>query len=204
MAVPAGFRVTLPLPKGDFGGFGMIQSKRDYEQYLDADRRALGRKGRRPWLFILDPIWSFQRLLRKAEYYSNCRRSLIWSPYLLYLRFRLRKMRIRLGFDIPINVVGPGLFITHIGPIVISRGARVGSNLRINIGVVIGENQGISNVPTIGDDVVLEPGCKVFGRIEIADGIHIGANAVVNKSFTEPGIVVAGVPARRIKARKPA
>ena len=86
-----------------------------------------------------------------------------------------------------------------IGSIVISNGAKIGSNLRINVGVVIGENKGIENAPTIGNHVIIEPGSKIFGKIEIADGIHIGANAVVNKSFLESGIVIAGVPARKIK-----
>jgi serine O-acetyltransferase len=108
-------------------------------------------------------------------------------------------MRLRSGFFIPINVVGPGLCIAHIGPIVISNGAKIGSHVKINVGVVIGENKGIENVPKIGNNVIIEPGCKIFGNIQIADGIHIGANAVVNKSFLEPGIVIAGVPARKIK-----
>ena len=33
----------------------------------------------------------------------------------------------------------------------------------------------------------------------IADNITIGVNAVVTKSFTEPGIVIAGAPARKIR-----
>lgn len=111
-------------------------------------------------------------------------------------------MRITLGFDIPINVIGPGLFIAHVGSIVISRGARIGANLRINIGVVIGEDRGIQNAPTIGNNVTIEPGSKVFGNIEIADGIHIGANSVVNKSFLESGVVIAGVPAKMISTNR--
>jgi serine O-acetyltransferase len=180
-------------------GVKVITSKDDYNRYLEADRRALGRARKRPWLFSLDPIWSFQRLLRKVEYYTNCRKAWIWKPYFSYLRFRLKQMQMRLGFCIPVNAIGPGLCINHAGPIIISNGAQVGSDLRINICVVIGENKGIANVPRIGNQVVIEPGCKIFGNIEIADGIHIGANAVVNKSFLEPGIVIAGVPARKIK-----
>ena len=38
----------------------------------------------------------------------------------------------------------------------------------------------------------------MFGRIEIADGIAIGANAVVNKSFLENNISIAGIPAKKI------
>jgi len=179
----------------------MISSRQEYKHYLEADRRALYRDGARPWLFILDPIWSFQRLLRKVEYYTNCKRSWVWIPYLVYLRFRLKRMKLLLGFSIPINVIGPGLCIVHRGPIVISDYARIGSNLRINIGVVIGESEGPTNVPRMGNDVTIEPGCKIFGKIEIADGIHIGANSVVSKSFLEPNIVIAGVPAKKIRQK---
>ena len=34
----------------------------------------------------------------------------------------------------------------------------------------------------------------IIGNIKIADDIVIGANALVNKSFLEKGIVIAGVP----------
>lgn len=38
-----------------------------------------------------------------------------------------------------------------------------------------------------------------FGKITIADGCQIGANAVVNKSFDTPGSVIAGYPAKVLK-----
>ena len=37
------------------------------------------------------------------------------------------------------------------------------------------------------------------GNIEIADFVIIGANSVVVKSILEPGVIVAGVPARIIR-----
>lgn len=150
-------------------------------------------------LWNLDPIWSLERLLRKTEYAVNCKRGILWRPYVLYLRYRLKSMQVRLGFSICLNTVGPGLCIHHYGPIIIGRGVKIGSNLRINIGTVIGENKGLENSPTIGDNVVIEAGCKIFGKIQIADGIHVGANSVVNKSFSEPGATIAGVPAKIIR-----
>ena len=59
----------------------MIQSFVDYERYLEADRVALGRDhayGFKDWL--MDDIWTFQRLLRRVEYYHNCVRSL-WGVW---------------------------------------------------------------------------------------------------------------------------
>lgn len=42
---------------------------------------------------------------------------------------------------------------------------------------------------------------KLFNHSKIADEIAIGANAIVNKSFNEPGISILGVPAKKISDR---
>ena len=103
------------------------------------------------------------------------------------------------GFSIPLNVVDKGMSIAHIGPIVISEYASIGKNCRIHMGVNIGADARISDAaPMIGDNVYIGPGAKLFGKIEIADGIAIGANAVVTKSFTEENISIGGVPAKKI------
>ena len=36
----------------------------------------------------------------------------------------------------------------------------------------------------------------------LADGIIVGAGSVVTKSFLEPGIILAGVPAKKIGVRE--
>ena len=41
-------------------------------------------------------------------------------------------------------------------------------------------------------------GSAVVGDITIADGVAIGANAVVTKSIVTPNITVGGIPARQI------
>ncbi len=123
----------------------MIKSWQDYKYYLNSDRCALHRKGKRPWLFILDPIWTYQRLMRKYEYYINCKKSFIWKAYIKFLQFKFKTISRKLGFSIAINTIGPGLSIVHKGPIIIGSGVKIGANSRINIGVVIGENKGLSN-----------------------------------------------------------
>ncbi len=180
------------------GDFYTIKSKRDYEFYLEADRLALGKNYKKPRL-IGDDIWKFQRLLRQAEYYSNCRNSLLHKLYLKYILFRFHRMSIRLGFSIPINVFGPGLCIAHRGTIVVNKGARVGENCRIHACTNIGSGRdNIFLAPKIGNGVYIGPGAKIFGSVEIADNIAIGANSVVNRSFYERGISIAGVPAKKI------
>ena len=176
----------------------MIESRKDYLSYLEKDRLALAQQRRKPRLFS-DEVWKFERLLRKLEYYTNCRKSRLWKPALLLLKLRFRRLSIRLGFDIPCNVFGPGLSIAHYGTIIVNGAARIGENCRIHAGVNIGTKAGHTFLaPKIGDNVYIGPGVKIFGPIQIASGIAIGANSVVNKSFQEPNISIAGVPATKI------
>ena len=62
-------------------------------------------------------------------------------------------------------------------------------------------NNGINlnKCPKIGNNVDIGYGATIIGDIEIADNIIIGANSLVNKSFLESNIIIAGIPARKIK-----
>lgn len=176
----------------------MIQSKDDYIYFLKADEIALGIKKKSLIADFFDEILKFQRLLRKTEYFLNCKHSPLEKLYCSYLRFRLHRMQVRLGFSIGLNCFGPGLAIAHTGTIVVSRHAKIGANCRIYPCAVIGVKPQTTEAPAIGDNVYIGPGAKIFGKIRIADGIAIGANAVVNRSFLEPNITIAGVPARKV------
>ena len=178
-----------------------IGTREDYRFYLEADRASLEITRARPRLFG-DEIWRFERLLRAIEYSDNCRRSSLWAPYRALLSLRFHHLSTRLGFTIPPHVFGPGLSIAHRGTIVVNACARVGANCRIHVCVNIGSQAGTDLLaPVIGDNVYIGPGAMLFGPIRIADDIAIGANTVVNKSFEEPGITIAGAPARKVSER---
>jgi serine O-acetyltransferase len=178
-----------------------IGTRDEYEYYLEADRASLEVTRTRPRLFG-DEIWRFERLLRAIEYHENCHPSLLWAPYRALLSIRLHRLSTRLGFTIPPHVFGPGLAIAHRGTIVVNACARVGANCRVHVCVNIGSRAGTHDqAPVIGDNVYIGPGAMLFGPIRIADDIAIGANAVVNRSFEEPGITIAGAPARKISDR---
>lgn len=174
----------------------MIQNKHDYKEYVREDETAMGyhkygyiRKHR-------NPIWVFERVLRKHEYYNNCSKNVLLRAY--YKR-KHNRLGIKYGFSIPINIFGKGLNIAHIGPIVVNNGAKVGDYCRIHDCTCIGTEAGKRDeAPIIGNGVFIAPGAKLFGRIQIADNIAVGANAVVNKSFLEPNISIGGVPAKKI------
>ena len=175
----------------------MIKSKEDYLFYLESDRLSLEIQEKYPPLLGME-IWKFQRLLRKIEYYKNCKSGVFLKVYLSYLNWRFHNFSLFLGFHIEPNVCGPGLSL-HFLLVGINGNAKIGANCRIHPGVNIGEKGGGSGLaPTIGDNVYIGPGAKIFGDITIADGIAIGANAVVNKSFLEPGISIGGIPAKKI------
>ena len=183
----------------------MIESKQDYILYLEADKKAMEFPDKitlkdRLYNFIFKrELFNFQQLLRKVEYYKNCKKSLFWKPYSAYLWRKFLKQQIKLGFFIRPNCFGPGLSIRHIGSIIVNPHSRIGSNCRIYPCVVIGTKAGFKDLaPTIGNNVYIGPGAKIFGPITIADGIAIGANAVVTKSFIEKNITIAGIPARKI------
>ena len=174
----------------------MIKNKTDLKEYLAADKAALRRTRKSPK--ATDYIWKYQILLRKCEYYENTKTSSL-NPLYLIARYKRAKLGAMCGFSIPTNVVGKGLSLVHIGPVVISRYARIGENCRIHVGVNIGADARVSDAaPVIGNRVYIGPGAKLFGNISIADGIAVGANAVVTKSFTEENVSIGGVPAKKI------
>lgn len=176
----------------------MIQSKQDLKAFLKADAVALGRKGSTPPM--LDFIWRYEILLRKEEYYVNCNRGLFMIIMKKYTRFKRVLLGVLCGFEIPINVFGKGLSIAHKGTIIVNSHAKVGDNCRLHACTNIGTRPGVPDAaPIIGNNVYIGPGAKIYGKIQIADDIIIGANSVVNKSILQPSVCVAGVPARIIK-----
>ena len=179
----------------------MIKSKKDYLYFLEADRIALGEKRKRPNLISIyesDVIWKFQRLLRKAEYFHNCRAKGIYRVYYKFIQYRLFCAQVKTGFCIPMNVFGPGMSIAHLGPIVINGFAKIGKNCRIHPFTTIGIDGRSNEVALIGDNVYLSNGCKIIGDVKICDNVVVAAGAVVVKSITEENAVFGGVPAKKI------
>lgn len=175
----------------------MIQTKEDLKKYLINDKKALGKTYTRPKLFN-DEIWKFEILLRKTEYYYNNRNKIFHKIMYFLFMYRFHKMRIKLGYSIPLNVFDYGLSIAHRGTIVVNGNCKIGKNCRIQESTTIGSTNGSNEAPKIGNNVFIGSGARIIGNIRIADDIAIGANAVVNKNFLDNGITIAGVPAKKI------
>lgn len=179
-----------------------IKSKSDYRKFLEADLKALAIEPNLKNKLTHD-IWSFQKSLRKLEYFINCKRSPLSKLMTALLRLRVRSKGRELGFSIPPNVFGPGLSLAHAGTIVVNSNAQIGCNCRIHVCVNIGADiRDGSKAPRIGNDCYIGPGVKMFGAITIGDNVGIGANSVVNKSFKD-NITIAGVPAKVISNHGP-
>jgi serine O-acetyltransferase len=76
--------------------------------------------------------------------------------------------------------------------------AKVGENCRISQGVTIGNSTHSPKVPILGNNIFIGPNAVIVGEITLADGIAVGANSYVDKSFNEPNITIAGCPARKV------
>ena len=84
----------------------------------------------------------------------------------------------------------------------------MGENCRCHIGVNIGASGYLKTAlideqtaPIIGKNCYIGPGAKIYGPIHLADGIAIGANAVVNKSCSTGSVTLAGIPATIISEK---
>jgi serine O-acetyltransferase len=103
------------------------------------------------------------------------------------------RIRTKWGIEISRSAsIGPGCYIGHFGGIVVGP-AIIGRHCSISQGVTIGvsgrgEHEGL---PTIGDNVYLAPGAKLFGKISIGHNVKVGANAVVYKDVSNNAVVAA-------------
>ncbi len=101
----------------------------------------------------------------------------------------------------PETEIGAGTELGYGGiGIVIHKDARLGRDVLVSPGVVIGGRSGLPGAPDIGDRVKIGAGAKLLGPIKVGEGAFVGANAVVIHDVA-PGDVVVGIPARPIERR---
>jgi serine O-acetyltransferase len=118
-----------------------------------------------------------------------------------YVSWKIRRLGFAFGISLPPETsIGPGLYIGHHGGIVIHPEVRIGANVNLSHDVTIGlSSRGDRfGCPTLGNDVYIGPGAKLFGRITIGDRAAIGANAVVTRDVPADRVAV-GSPARTLE-----
>lgn len=185
----------------------MIESKQMYKTYVKQDEKVNnGGSGHRP-LYVADEVKKYLKLLRKREYLlfkikdsTSSITRLFLIMYEKSLQYKMHKLGIKLGFNIPLNVVEAGFRIDHWGFLVVNSNAKIGKNCHVFGDITIGvkDNQ-TTDAPIIGDNVTIGAGARILGSVTIASNCIIGANAVVTHDFLKQGSVIGGVPAKLIK-----
>lgn len=109
------------------------------------------------------------------------------------------------GVDFPwATQIGPALKIAHGWGLVVSAGARIGSNVTLFHGVTIGQRDKItstgrlSSYPTIGNDVWIGAHSIIAGSVTIGNGAIVGPGTVVTRDVA-PAAVVVGNPMRVVR-----
>lgn len=121
----------------------------------------------------------------------------LWDKIMVgWHKYRMRKYGRMMGLQIPPHAIYFGIKLYHWGWMIVNGKAKIGKNLTIYPGVTDGGAK--TGVPSIGDNVFLELGSKVFGGITIGNNVIVAPNAVVVKDVPD-NCVVAGVPAKIIK-----
>ena len=137
--------------------------------------------------------------LRRYEYLLSKQGGILLTAARVWHLRKYQKYGRMLGYTIGDGVLGENVVFYHPASIIINPNARVGEGCRFHGDCCIGvARTGEHGCPVLGKNVDIGVGAKILGDIYIADNIVIGANAVVTRSFTEPGITIAGVPARQI------
>ncbi len=184
-------------------GIQMIQNYSDLRSFLAADKKNRG-YSHTARFFFLNPVYRFTIILRICEYLKNSKK---WRIVWPFVYFYFKRLSVRLGFSVPLNVFDEGLVIVHYGLLVVNPACKIGKNCRVHAGVNIGGSAGLVSpdnvadlVPKIGDNCYIGPGTKIYGGISIGSNVSIGANAVVNKSFADD-LTIGGIPAKIISQK---
>ena len=132
------------------------------------------------------------RINRKI-YFTFRKVPIIGYLYAIISFIILKLNQIILGISFPESfVLGKGLYISHLGTIIVNGNCSMGENCNLAPMVVIGWGRvnGKEGYPQIGNRVWIGPGAKIFGPIIIEDDVAIGANAVVNFDVPKNSTVV--------------
>jgi serine O-acetyltransferase len=145
------------------------------------------------------------RMFRPVLTLRLCQWSKGFSPLSFLSRSLHYFMQGAAGLDLSSSAeIGPGLLILHGWGIVVSKGAKIGANVTLANGVVIGRKDTITSdgretsFPVIGDDVFIGAHAIVIGGVTVGDGAIIGPGSVVTKDVP-PRSVVVGNPARILR-----
>lgn len=134
-------------------------------------------------------IWKYVCFLRREEAAKNKLSAYFW-------RRRKNNLGSRLGLQIYAGTCAKGLHIWHYGSLLISGDAVIGEDCTFHGQACIGSDGSGTAAPVLGKGVDVGVGAKIIGGVTIADGVRIGAGAVVVRDCPQAYATLAGVPAR--------
>ena len=175
----------------------MISSKKELRFFISADRLMAGKPIKKGWKeWVLDIIYpnyilGYLRSMRYVAYFLNTEKKGASAIRYFYHKWNFQRLGVKLGFSIGPNTFGYGLVVPHYGTIVVNGGTRAGKYCVLHTSTCIG---GAGNV--IGNALYLASGATIMGpNVTLDDNVSIATNSMVNKSFSEPNILLAGTPA---------
>ena len=169
----------------------MIKNRKDLKYYLEEDAK---RAGLTNVLLYCSKIaygneqahsLRYLRFLRRYEYHHNCDHRLRSMWY----RIRHSRLGLKYGIHIGINMVGYGFWIPHFTGGIIINCKSMGNYCSANGGVIVGNKDNQGNVATIGDNVKLSVGVKVYGKITIGNDVIVAPNSVIFKDVPSNVII---------------
>lgn len=163
-----------------------VFSKDLYRYYGDGGE-SLGRRMLRP------PELRYIALFRKA---NTCRFRLLR----LYYTVRLKLLSYKTQIQIPARTeIGEGFYIGHSGRVIVNPEAKLGKNMNVSTGVVIGaENRGArKGAPTFDGYCWIGANAVIVGNVHIGEDVLIAPLAYVNFDVP-PHSIVIGNPAKII------
>ncbi len=135
---------------------------------------------------------------RKCVFYKNKNNRLYYKLLFLIYSNRKNRLGIKLNLDIGNCELGKNVMIYHRN-IVINPYSNIGNNCKFHGNNCIGNKNDELKAPTLENNIDIGFGASIIGDVYIAEGIKIGANSIVTKSFYEKNITIAGNPAKKIK-----
>ena len=114
-------------------------------------------------------------------------------PLKLFYMLRLFLLSEKTQIQIPARTsIGEGLYIGHLGRIIINPEAKLGKNINLATGVVIGvENRGKrKGAPVISDNCWIGANAVIVGNVKIGSDVLIAPLAYVNFDVPDHSIVV--------------
>jgi serine O-acetyltransferase len=122
-----------------------------------------------------------------------------WAPARIALAIIRKFFTLVTIIDINPNAqIGPGLFISHGGPIRIHPATKIGADCAITHGCTIGAGPQVGGA-TIGDHVYIGCSSSIIGKVNVGDGAVVAPNSLV-LSDVPPGFTAIGVPAKNLPA----